>query len=185
MNLLNSIYVGGFIPGVKVYAYADEHTPERKMISSAYFQMLQAVIIQHAVIDPFAGSTFTVDGFVLLGIPGDTGMKAQVSMVFYVDSPPITAGGTFYFIRARADTLTSEGTAVFMCIFARVISPWAHFMPCSAKRMAFLVESDVIWGIPGRLGSPVDINEGIDIPVFQQFISWDVVMCGVKAYIFR
>ena len=101
--------MGGFISGIKMYAYADEHTPERKMISSAYFQMLQAVIIQHAVIDPFAGSTFTVDGFVLLGIPGDTGMKAQVSMVFYVDSPPITAGGTFYFIRARADTPTSEG----------------------------------------------------------------------------
>lgn len=72
-----------------------------------------------------------------------------------------------------------------MGIFDRVISPWAHFMPCPAKGMAFLVESDVIRGIFRRFCPPIDINEGIDIPVFQQPISWDVVMCGVKAYVFR
>ncbi len=30
-----SVYVGGFISGIKVYTYADEHGPERKMILSA------------------------------------------------------------------------------------------------------------------------------------------------------
>jgi len=38
--------VGSFISGIKVYAYADEHTPEGKMIRFTYFQMLQAVVIE-------------------------------------------------------------------------------------------------------------------------------------------
>lgn len=58
--------MGCFISGIKVYAYTDEHTPEREMIPSPYFQMLQAVVIEDAVIYPFAGSTFTVDILVLL-----------------------------------------------------------------------------------------------------------------------
>lgn len=31
-NSSSGIYVGGFISGIKVYAYANEHAPERKMI---------------------------------------------------------------------------------------------------------------------------------------------------------
>ncbi len=33
-NSLSGIYVGGFISGIKVYTYADEHAPEGKMIRS-------------------------------------------------------------------------------------------------------------------------------------------------------
>ena len=174
-----------FISRIKVYAYAYNHSPKRKMVPAAYFQMLQAVVIQDTVIDPFTCSAFTVYYFILIRISGDTWMETQVSMIFYVGSPPVTAGGAFRFIWAEADTPASEGTTVFVCIFDRVISPWAHFMPCPAKRVAFLVESNVIRGIFRRFCPTVDINEGIDIPVFQQLISRDVVMCGVKAYVFR
>lgn len=34
---LSSIHVGGFVSGIKMYAYADKHAPERKMIPAAYF----------------------------------------------------------------------------------------------------------------------------------------------------
>lgn len=64
-NSLSGIYVGGFISGIKVYAYADEHAPERKMILSTYFQILQAVVIQHPVIYLLTGSAFAVNGFIL------------------------------------------------------------------------------------------------------------------------
>ena len=50
--------------------------------------------------------------------------------------------------------------------------------------MAGFIKSNVIGCTFRRLCAPVDINEGIDIPAFQQFISGDVVMCGVKAYVF-
>ena len=71
-----------FISGIKMYAYANEHTPEREMISSPYFKVLQTVVIEYAVIYPFTGSTFTVDISVLLRITGITGLETQVSIVF-------------------------------------------------------------------------------------------------------
>ncbi len=94
-------------------------------------------------------------------------MEAQISMVFDVDSTPVAAGGTFCFIRAGADTPAFKRAAVFVCIFHRIVSPGAHFMPCQAERMSFLVKSNVIQSIFRRLCPPIDINEGIDIPAFQ------------------
>lgn len=67
--------MGGFISGIKVYAYTDEHGLERKMILSAYLQILQAVVVKDAVIEPFTGSTLTVDGSAPLRAPGDAGME--------------------------------------------------------------------------------------------------------------
>ncbi len=72
---LSGIHVGSFISGIKMYAYANEHTPERKMILSTYFQMLQAVVIEDTVIYPLTGSAFTVNVFVLPGIPRYTGQR--------------------------------------------------------------------------------------------------------------
>ena len=118
-----------FISRIKVYTYAYNHSPKRKMVPAAYFQVLQAVVIQDTVIDPFTCSAFTVYCFILSRISGDTWMEAQAGMVFYVYSPPVTAGGAFCFIWAGADTPASEGAAVFMRIFGGVISPRAHFMP--------------------------------------------------------
>ena len=34
---LSGIHAGGFISGIKMYAYTNEHTPEGEMIPSAYF----------------------------------------------------------------------------------------------------------------------------------------------------
>lgn len=58
-------------------------------------------------------------------------------------------------------------------------------MSRSAERMAILVKGNVIRGIFRRLCPAVDVDEGVDIPVFQQPVSWDVVMGGIKADIFR
>ena len=54
-----------FISGIKVYAYANKHGPERKMVFSAYPEMLQAVIIKDTVVNTLTGSAFTVKGTVL------------------------------------------------------------------------------------------------------------------------
>lgn len=61
-----SIQMSRFIPGIQVYTDADEHAPEREMIPAPYHQMLQAVVIQHTVIEPFAGSSFLIKIPVLL-----------------------------------------------------------------------------------------------------------------------
>ncbi len=87
------MHVGGFISCIKVYANANEHTPERKMILSAYFQMLQAAVIKDTVFYPLTGSTSAVNIFVLLGIPCYTGLEAQVTVVLYVNGAPIAVRG--------------------------------------------------------------------------------------------
>ena len=98
-------------------------------------------------------------------------------MVFHVDSTPVRAWGTCGFIRAGTDTSASEGAAVFVSILYGIIPPWAHFMPGRAYGVAGFIEGDSVRGISRRFCPSVDINEGIDIPVFQQFIGREVVMC--------
>ena len=70
------------------------HAPEWKMILSPYFQILQAVIVQDAVIDTFTGCAFAVYLPVLFGIPWNAGMEAEVAVVLYVDGAPVVSGGT-------------------------------------------------------------------------------------------
>lgn len=56
-------------------------------------------------------------------------------------------------------------------------------MPSPAEGMAFLVEGDIIRGIFRSFRPAVDID-GIDVPVFQEPVSRDVVMRGVEADVF-
>ncbi len=158
MLKLCSVYVGGFIPGIKVYAYADEHTPERKMILPTYFQMLQAVVIKDTVIYPLTGSALAVNIFVLLGIPRYTGLEAQVTVVLYVNGAPAAARGTFGGMRAILNASAFQRAAVFVRVFDRVIPPRAHFVARFAKRVAFLVKSDIVRGIAGGFSPAVDVD---------------------------
>ena len=150
-----------------MYAYSNEHTPERKMVLSAYFQMLQAVVIENAVIYPLTGSAFTVNLFVLLGIPGDTWLEAQAAVILYVNGAPIAAGGTFSGMRTILNASASEWAAVFMCVFDRIIPPWAHFMSCFAKGMAIPAESDAVRCIFRKFSPAVDVNQRIYVPALQ------------------
>ena len=57
-------------------------------------------------------------------------------------------------------------------------------MPCEAERMPIFIKCDISRGIFRGFIPAVDIDERIDVPPFQKFIGWDVVMCRVKAYVF-
>ena len=162
----------------------DQHSPERKMVSAPYFQILQAVVVQDAVVDPFTCGTLTVDLPVLLRITRDAWLKTQVVVIFYINCAAIISRGTFFFEWAGSYAFVFERTAVFMSIFYGIISPWTYFVACLTKRMAVFAESNVIRGVFRGLCLSVDIDERIDIPSFQQLISRDVVMCGVQADIF-
>ena len=147
--------------------------------------MLQAVIVQDTVIDTFTGRAFAVYLPVFFGIPWDAGMEAEVTVILYVDGAAIAAGGTCSGMGAGIYASTFQRAAVFMCILYGIITPWAHFMPGRTEGVPGFIKSDVCGGIFRRLCPAVDVNQRIDIPAFQQFIGWDVVMCGVKADIFR
>ena len=154
------------------------------MIPAAYFQALQAIVIEDPVIDAFTGGTFLVNILILLGIPGDARLETELSFILYVDRAPIAARGAFGGARAFLNMAAFPGTSVFMSILDWIISPGAHFMPSLADRMSFLVESDILRGIFGGFCPAVDVNQRIDIPALQQFISRDVVMGRIEADIF-
>lgn len=112
-------------------------------------------------------------------------METEVAIVFYINSAPIRAGGTFRFMRAGADTAASEWAAVFVRVLYGVIAPWAHFMPGGAEGVPGFIEGGTSRGIPRGFRPAIDVDESIDIPAFQQLIDWEAVMRGVKAYVFR
>ena len=58
-------------------------------------------------------------------------------------------------------------------------------MPGRAEGMPSFIKGNVCEGISSRLCLAVDVNQCIDIPAFQQFVCQDVVMCGIKADVFR
>ena len=105
-------------------------------------------------------------------------------MVFDINRPAITAPGAVLFMGAGIDPAAFQRAAIFMGLFDRVVSPWAHFVPSPAQRMPLFVEGNIIWCVFGRFCPPIDINESIDVPMLQQFISRDIVMGGVQADVF-
>lgn len=117
------------------------------MIPAAYFQALQAIVIENAAVDAFTGGTFLVNILILLGIPGDARLETEISFILYVDRAPIAAWGAFGGARAFLNTAAFPGTSVFMSILDWIISPGAHFMPSLADRMPFLVKSDIRRGV--------------------------------------
>ena len=85
--------------------------------------MLQTVIIQDAVIDTLTRCPFAVYEPVIFGIPWNAGMKAEVTVILYVDGAPIVSGGTFFCMGAGIYTSAFQRAAVFVCIFYGVIAP--------------------------------------------------------------
>ena len=94
--------------------------------------MLQAVVIQNSVIDPFTCGTLVVYFPVLLGITRDTGLETQIASVFYINRAPISSRRTFFFIWAGIHAFTFKRTAVFMRILYGVVPPMGTFrgLPC-------------------------------------------------------
>ena len=177
--------MGGFIPCIQMDAYPYEHSPKRKVIPAPYFQVLQAVVVQGAVVDTLTGCAFAVCFLVFLRISWNPGIETEVTVILYVDGASVAAWRTCPRIGTGINVAAFKRTAVFMRILYGVIAPWRHFMPCGAERMPIFIKCNISRGIFRGFIPAVDIDERIDVPPFQQFIGWHMVMCRVKAYVFR
>ena len=107
-------------------------------------------------------------------------MEPQVGIILDIDCAPIASGGAGSGKRAGANTPAFQWATVFMCILYGVIAPGDHPMPGPAERVPLFVESNVIRGIVRRLCAAIDIDEGVDVPAFQEAVGCDVVMGGIK-----
>ena len=95
-------------------------------------------------------------------------MEPQVGIILDIDCAPIASGGAGSGKRAGGNTPAFQWAAVFMCILYGVIAPGDHLMSGLAERVPLFVESNVIRGIVRRLCAAIDINEGVDVPAFQE-----------------
>lgn len=138
------LYFPSFVLCVQVDTDADNHGPEGKMLIPADFHFLQMVIIQDAVIYPFTGSAFTVNGFVFVTAPGNPGMEPEAGSCFYVNGPSITAFGAFFQTPACLDASALQRAAVFLGVFVFVISPAAHPVAGYAQRMSGFLKRNVL-----------------------------------------
>ena len=75
-----------------MYAYAKDHGPEGKMADAANFQVLEPVIVQETVVDPFTSGTVLIDILELVGIPRDRRVEPEVPMVLDIGRPSVAAG---------------------------------------------------------------------------------------------
>ncbi len=74
---------------------ADEHGEEGVPFPGMDAHIMQMVIIEHPVIDPFAGSAVIVDSLILFCPPWDRGIEADVPVRLGVDAAAIGRWGTF------------------------------------------------------------------------------------------
>ena len=95
--------MGSLITCIQVDADAYEHSPERKAVSSSYFQMQQEVVIQDTVIDALTGGLFAVYLPEFIGIPWDVQMEVQVCVVLYINGASIAAWGTCFCLGTADD----------------------------------------------------------------------------------
>ena len=181
---ISTLYRSGLCPCIKMDADSDYHRPKGKVIFSTNFQVLQLVVVQKALVQPLACGAFVVNFFVFIRIARYPCLKAEVSLIFDVDGASICSGRAFFFMLARLYPAAFQRAPVFVGIFQRVVSPWAHFAAAFADGMPLLVKQDVIRSIFRRSGSAIYVNKGIDVPMVRQPVSGDVVMCGIKANVF-
>lgn len=69
----------------------DDHCPEGEMFYPPDLQVLETVVVQETVIDPFASGTVLVDVLKQVRVPWDGCMEPEVTVFFDVYSPAVSA----------------------------------------------------------------------------------------------
>ncbi len=105
---------------------ADDHGEEGVSFPGMDAHIMQMVIIEHSVIDPFAGSAVIVDLLILFCSPWDRSIEADVPVRPGVDAAAIGRGGTFLPAWAGVSLAAGQRTAPFMGMLLFTVSPVDH-----------------------------------------------------------
>ena len=92
---------------------ADDHGEEGIPFSGMDAHIMQMVIIEHPVINPFAGSTVVVNYLIILCTSGDRSIEPDIPVRFCVDTAPIGGAGTFFFAVAGIGSAAGKRAAPF------------------------------------------------------------------------
>ena len=81
--------------------------------SPVYAHGMQMIIIQDAVIYPFAGCAVFINFFIFPRAPGNRGIKARIPVRFCIDAPPVRGLGTFVTAGAGIHFVAGQRAAPF------------------------------------------------------------------------
>ena len=88
-RLFGGVFALFFHPCVCMDVYAGNYRKKSISFPSVYAHGMQMIIIQDAVVYPFAGCAVFIYFFVFPRAPGNGRVKARVPVRFCVDAPPI------------------------------------------------------------------------------------------------
>ena len=116
-----------------------DHGKERIPLSGMYSHIMQMVVIEYPVVDPFESSTVVIDLFVFFRTSRNRGVEPDIPGRFGVDAPSVRgiraafAGRTFFLLaagcRAAPFTAAASGTE----------SPVDHAESSSAQRSPIII----------------------------------------------
>lgn len=101
-----------FYPCVCMDVYAGNYR-KKHIFFSADTHAVQMVIIQDAVVYPFAGCAVFIYFFIFPRTPGNGWVKARVPAGFCIDAPPVWGFGAFIPARAGVHFMTGQPAAPF------------------------------------------------------------------------
>ena len=161
-----------------------DHGKERIPLSGMYSHIMQMVVIEYPVVDPFGSSTVVIDPFVFFRTSRNRGVEPDIPGRFGVDAPSVRgiraafAGRTFFLLaagcRAAPFTAAASGTE----------SPVDHAESGLTDGCTIGINADMAGNCLGSSTIGIEVNKRADIPCLAEIIGGIVIMCRVQAEVF-
>lgn len=163
---------------------SNNHCKERITLSGMYSHIMQVVVIEYPVIDPFGSSTIVIDLFVLFRTPCNRCVESDIPGGFGVDTPSVRgiraalAGITFFLFA------TGCRTTPFAAAASGAESPVDHAETGLTDGCAIGINADMARNCLGYPAIGIEVNKRADIPGFAEVIGRIVIMSRVQTKVF-
>ena len=161
-----------------------DHCKERITLSGMYPHIMQMVVIEYPVVDPFGSSTIIIDFFVLFRTPGNRCVESDIPGRVGVDTPSVrgigaaVAGRTFFLFA------TGNGAAPFAAAAFGAKAPVDHAESGLTYGSAIGINADMSGYCRRSSAIGIEVNKRADIPGFAEIIGGIVIMCRVQTEVF-
>ena len=161
-----------------------DHCKERITLSGMYPHIMQMVVIEYPVVDPFGSSTIIIVFFVLFRTPGNRCVESDIPGRFGVDTPSVRgigaafAGRTFFLFAAGCRTTPFASAA------SGTESPVDHAESGLTDGCTIGINADMAGNCLWSSTIGIEVNKRADIPGFAEVIGRIVIMCRVETEVF-
>lgn len=157
-------------------ADTNDHGKEGIPLPRMDSHIMQMVVVQDAVVYPFAGSTVIVNPLIFISAACNGRVKADIPFRFGVNAPAIRGRGTCLFAGAGICSAAGKRAAPFAGVLLFAVTPVDHTETGHAQGSAIIINSD---GSGNRIRPApvyVQVDKRADVPFLAKLISGIVVM---------